>query len=322
MNLPHHHAASASRFRRLLLTAIVGAGLVSSSVAQTATPPVDPKEVIQLSPFSVDVTRDVGYHATATTAGSRLNTDLKDVAASLTVLTKEFMDDLGANTLADVLSMVAGADTDLTTDVSDMTSGGAGYITNDSNQREGEVRVRGLGAAATTMNFVQVDSSPDRYNIERAELLRGANSILFGLGNAAGIVNYTTKRARLNRDISEVSLKFDNFGSMRSTLDLGRTLLKDKLAFRANTLLSDEKSRFKASYWKDQRLYFTAKYRPFAKTTIDAGYERVNSSGRKPNYALPQDNVTSWLREFNAAHKKYSGPALQTFLNANLYWAL
>ena len=187
MNTSIDHATTAPRTGGLLLTVLVGVLVASSGLAQSQTqgsdkketPSSDTKEIIQLSPFTVDATRDVGYRANATTAGSRLNTDLKDVAASLTVLTNEFMDDLGANTLADVLSMVAGADTDLTTDVSDTTSGGAGYITNESNQREGEVRVRGLGAAVTTMNFVQVDSSSDRYNIERAELLRGANSILF-----------------------------------------------------------------------------------------------------------------------------------------------
>jgi outer membrane receptor protein involved in Fe transport len=230
------------------------------------------------------------------------------------------MDDLGANNLADALSMVANADTDLTTDVSDTTSGGEGYVTNNSNEREGEVRVRGLGAAATTMNFILIDSSPDRYNVERAELSRGANSILFGLGQAAGIVNYTPKRARLNWGITELGVKVDNFGSLRNTVDFGRTLVKDRLAIRVNSLLSREKSVFDTSYWNDRRLFFTTRYKPFAKTTIDAGYEVIKSTGRKPNYALLQDNVSEWLREHNLAHQRLSGAALQTFLDNNLYW--
>ncbi|MDG2168614.1 MAG: hypothetical protein P8L44_11905 [Opitutales bacterium] len=63
------------------------------------------EEVFELSPFAVDASGDTGYRATSTIAGSRLNTQLRDVAASVTVLTDEFLDDLGATDLAHGLSM-------------------------------------------------------------------------------------------------------------------------------------------------------------------------------------------------------------------------
>jgi outer membrane receptor protein involved in Fe transport len=314
--------AQTGLWRKFLLGALIGTATLAEAqtVANPAPTPTPREEVIELSPFVVTASEDTGYRATATAAGSRLKTDLKDVAASLTVLTNDFMDDLGANNLADALSMVANADTDLTTDTSDTTSGGEGYVTNNRNQREGEVRVRGLGAAATTMNFILIDSSPDRYNIERAELLRGANSILFGLGQAAGIINYTPKKARLNWQITELGFKTDNYGSLRNTIDIGRTLVKDKLAFRVNNLISDDRSMYESSYWKDKRSFFTAKYRPLRNTTFDVGYEMIESHGRKPNYALLQDNVSEWIREHNSAHQRFSGAELQSFLNRNLYW--
>lgn len=40
------------------------------------------KDVVELSPFEVNASHDVGYQATNTLAGSRLNTALKDTAAS------------------------------------------------------------------------------------------------------------------------------------------------------------------------------------------------------------------------------------------------
>jgi hypothetical protein len=44
-------------------------------------------ETVALSPFLVDSTKDTGYRATSTLAGSRINTDLRDLASPITVVT-------------------------------------------------------------------------------------------------------------------------------------------------------------------------------------------------------------------------------------------
>ncbi|MDQ8198858.1 hypothetical protein QEH56_11890 [Pelagicoccus enzymogenes] len=281
---------------------------------------VSEEEVFTLSPFQVDGSRDEGYRAAATTAGSRLNTELKDVAASVTPLTMEFLDDLGADDLADALSMVAGADTDLTADVSDTNAGGEGYVSGDRNEREGSVRVRGLGNATNSSNYIEIYSAPDRYNIQNAEFLRGANSILFGLAKPAGLVNYTTKRASLNRDINQIALKVDNFGSVRTTVDISRVLIEDKLAVRVNNLNSKQKYMFDSAYWRDNRLDFTTQFKPTKNTTLNLSYETISSEGRKPAYRLLQDYSSEWIEQYNLAHQNYSGAELDTFLANNLTW--
>ena len=64
--------------------------------AQTgAKPPTE--EAVVLSPFEVNAGADNGYSATSTLARTRLRTELRDVAASITVVTKDFMSDIGAN---------------------------------------------------------------------------------------------------------------------------------------------------------------------------------------------------------------------------------
>jgi outer membrane receptor for ferric coprogen and ferric-rhodotorulic acid len=65
--------------------------------AQPATepekaPPKD-KDVVELSPFTVKSEKDTGYFAENTLAGSRLNTNIADLAASITVVTKQQMED-------------------------------------------------------------------------------------------------------------------------------------------------------------------------------------------------------------------------------------
>ncbi|MEI6467821.1 MAG: hypothetical protein WCQ89_24080, partial [Verrucomicrobiota bacterium] len=54
------------------------------------------RETITLSPFQVRSDADQGYTASNTLAGSRLNTELKNTPAAVTVFTKEFLEDIGA----------------------------------------------------------------------------------------------------------------------------------------------------------------------------------------------------------------------------------
>ncbi|MBK1876448.1 TonB-dependent receptor plug domain-containing protein [Pelagicoccus mobilis] len=262
-------------------------------------------EIFELSPFTVTSEGDDGYRATSTTAGSRLNTQLKDVAASVTVLTDAFMDDLGADDLDTALSMVAGVETDLTTETQAVSSpGGGGYIGgdfDDPNARESSVRVRGLGRATQSANYLKVRGPMDRYNMERTEFLRGPNSLLFGLGLPGGVVNYTTKKAHLSREINKVDFSVDNFGSRRVQVDFNRALIEDKLAVRFAGAVSDQRYMSESAENLDRKAYVTFKYKPFEKTTIDAYFETTSATGRKPNYRLPQDNVSHWLDAWNNA---------------------
>lgn len=290
-------------------------------------------EVFTLSPFTVTSEGDDGYRATSTTAGSRLNTQLKDVAASVTVLTDAFMDDLGATDIATALSMVAGVETDLTTDQTDLNLG-QGFLGgdfNNPNASEGRIRIRGLGRATNAANYLEVVGPLDRFNMERTEFLRGPSALLFGLGEAAGVVNYSTKRANLQRDINKINLVLDNWNSRRLQIDFSRVLIEDKLALRLAGVTSDQRYRVETAQQRNDSIYLSAAYKPFEGTKIDAYYEDIAQEGRRPNYRLPQDNVTDWLREYNRAHADAADDGmvttpdrgeipLQQYLDDNLVW--
>ena len=285
---------------------------------QVATKASVESDPIVLSPFIVDTSADQGYRASSSTSGSRLKTDLKDIAASVNVLTNEFLDDLGATDIASALALVAGAENDQTTDPTSigLNQGYLGGDFGDVNTRSGEVRVRGLGRASTAANYVPVIASTDRYNIERAEFLRGANSILFGLSEPAGLISYSTKIASLQKDISKVETKVDNFGTHRGVLDLSRTLVKDKLALRGVGLYSDKRYLVDTAYWRDKRLFLTGTYRPFKATTVRAFVEHTDTGGRRPNFRTSQDNVSGWLALYN----KYAPLLTPAQLASAFYW--
>ncbi|MBL9200609.1 MAG: hypothetical protein JNL39_08890, partial [Opitutaceae bacterium] len=80
-----------SRPTRVGLACLIGVSLPLVASAQTAPARPASNEVVELSPFTVDTSRDVGYAAENTLAGSRLNARLRDTAGSVSVFTKEFL---------------------------------------------------------------------------------------------------------------------------------------------------------------------------------------------------------------------------------------
>ena len=301
---------------------LVGLALLTpAALCAQAAPPVKSTEPdpIVLSPFIVDTSADTGYQATSTLAGSRLKTELKDIAASVTVLTNEFMDDLGATNIVSALAFVAGAETDATTDPTSVSSNGQGYLGGDFgdvNNRSDEVRVRGLGRASSTLNFIQTIGTSDRYNTERAEFLRGANSVLFGLAEPAGLINSSSKVAKLYKNQTTLDTKFDNFGSARVVLDVNRVLVKDRLSLRAVGLETNTRYEVKNAFYHDRRMFLTGTYQPFKTTTVRVNYEAQNLRGMRPNFRTVQDNVSEWLNAYN----QYARVLTPAQIAAAFYW--
>lgn len=254
------------------------------------------EEVYELSPFEVDASKDSGYRVNSTLAGSRLNTQLKDVAASVTVLTGEFLDDLGATDIETAFSYVAGVETALNTDTSERGSSGE-LADSTVNTQPGGNRVRGLSRADVTRDFFPSgNGNLDRYNVDRIALVRGPNSILFGLGSPAGIINYKTKKATLGAEINEISFTVDSFGSLRSTFDFNRAI-NDKLAVRVLALAEDTRSQYETSFDRDNRITGSVVFKPFEKTTLRLDAELTDNVARRPNYSLPIDNISHWMTQ-------------------------
>lgn len=153
------------------------------------------EETVVLSPFEVSSSQDHGYMATSSLAGTRINTNLSDVGAAISVVTSEFLRDTGATDNRTLLQYTAG------TEVGSIQ--GNFINARSGNQDEGSTftspntntRVRGLTAADNTRNFFLTDIPWESYATDRVDIQRGPNSILFGMGSPAGIINTSTKTA-------------------------------------------------------------------------------------------------------------------------------
>src|SRR6187431_3653006 len=188
-----------ARSRAIVGTSVLCLVSVVRLPAQTTAPVEGQKsdasdETVVLSPFVVDATEDNdGYAAQSTLGGSRIRTDLRDVASPFSVTTSQFLKDTASNNNQDLLVYTTN------TEVGGLFGNWGGFGNAQGASDRGSLlapnqntRVRGLDSADNTRDFILTDIPWDGYNVDRVEIQRGPNSILFGVGSPAGIINVAT----------------------------------------------------------------------------------------------------------------------------------
>ncbi|CAN0375205.1 unnamed protein product, partial [Phaeothamnion confervicola] len=209
----------------------VGLGVflvASAAYAQTPEKPSeDPltaankQEVVVLSPFNVTGERDVGYAASSVLSGAGLRVPLTDVAAAVSVITPRFLSDTGSTDLRDALVYQTGME--VTGPGGNFSNGntalGFGWFAEAPQGNNTVTRVRGLAAATQARNFFRSVFPTDAYNVDRIDINRGANALLFGVGSPAGIINTSTQEASLAKSAGEAQVSVGSFGSHRESLE-------------------------------------------------------------------------------------------------------
>ncbi|MFZ9838283.1 MAG: TonB-dependent receptor plug domain-containing protein [Opitutaceae bacterium] len=252
-------------------------------------------EVVELSPFQVSAAADRGYLAANTLSGTRLNSKLEDLGASITVVTKQQLLDTAAVDLNDIF--LYEANTEGTGNFTAFTVDRNGGV-NDSVQGSPQTanRIRGIDSANMALgNFAANSSIPlDTYNVDAVEISRGPNSNIFGLGNTSGTVNILRSQANLTRAFNSFTLRGDSYGGYRTSFDLNRPLLRQKLAVRVSGVYESKGFQRKPSAEISRRGQAAVTYRPFTTTTVRASYESYHNYARRPNAVTPRDAVTYW----------------------------
>lgn len=134
----------------------------------------------------------------------------------------------------------------------------------------------------------------DTYNTTQVDINRGANSILFGLGSPAGIVNATTI-APMFDNRGEAQFILGSYGTIRGSLDVERVLIDKKLSLRVALLDSERKYQQKPARVHDARGFAVAEFRPFKSTIIRISGESGRIRANRPRNIPPGDMLTQWF---------------------------
>ena len=156
-------------------------------------------EIFVLDPFTV--VAPTGYQSTHTTSASLFAEEIGKTPVQISVLTPDFMEDIGANDINDALQYATNVKTSFD------ASGNAQAYT-----------VRGLQSNRPTRNFLSLDYSPDRYNISTVEVLQGPAALQYGRPDPGGLVNLNTKIPN-TINFTDVEFKIGSNDFYRGTFD-------------------------------------------------------------------------------------------------------
>ena len=275
-----------------ILAVLLAVAAIPADAQNASAPLAD--ETLVLNPFTVSTAMDRGYAASSTLAGTRLNTSLRDVAAAVTVITPEFMADLGAFTLQDAVGFTVNAELNPTN-------------FNTVNNTVASARIRGARVNGNTQDFFNTQLPLDIYSLDQISINRGPNSLLFGVGNPAGTLTGVGKRAIFTNRY-EVGASFDRWDGWRATLDLNQVIVPQRVALRVAALHRDTKHFLRPSFWEEDRLYFAGTGRLFMRrhwnSTLRFNAEFATSDRVVPDLRTPADIISPWI---NAGSNLVSG---------------
>lgn len=305
------------RLTRLPFALLFAGASATLSLAQEApTVPVDEEEdVVFLSPFEVSSERDTGYAATSSLAGSRLNTALRDIAAAVQAITPEFMEDIGATNLQKLLLYTTNTEV---AGVEGNFYGGdtwnKGYARDLLVEPQKSTRIRGLNTADITRDFFPTDVPIDWYNLSRVDISRGPNSMLFGLGSPAGLINNTLKVPNLGQNAYSAEIRISSYGSQRQSVDIDHSVVPGRLGVRIAAVNDESRYRQDFTFNEDRRLYAAARWQPKLGrgifTQVDVNGEWAKIEGNRPVAGTPADFLSNWY-----------GPANRILVQNDEYWA-
>ena len=233
------------------LASVLALSSFPSAFAQSVPVALDPAQSgarenrLVLSPFEVVAEEDGSYQATRTLAGTRFNTELKNVPASLSVMTADFLQDIGALNVTEAIEYTMNAEPD--------REDGTG---NGRQSSDLTLRMRGFRNSTLSRNFFVSGNAADNYNTERITIIRGPNAVIFGNGGAGGIVDTSTKRAQ-QRPITSFTTRVAPYDDYRFEFDLNRPLTKT-LSARVNLLRQSRQA------WRDVPMRCGSSCRPRA----------------------------------------------------------
>jgi outer membrane receptor protein involved in Fe transport len=232
----------------LLIAVLANAGAALRAQSVTGAD-VGEEPVYELSPFVVDASRDYGYLSTNSTSGTALNTALKDLPMTVQVINSEFIRDIGATDLSEALSYASGV---FTTDFAAPTGGGGSNpnrglgssersaSAGSGNRFSNVVTIRGFnvpfqnrmgfrygGTVITPTSNLALGGLLDSVNIERMEVVKGPNSLLYGIGVISGIVNVIPQRPQPKAH-AEFGFRMGSHGFQRTTADITGPLLRTR----------------------------------------------------------------------------------------------
>ncbi len=199
-----------------------------------------------------------------------------DVPQAITVVTKELLHDKSEFTLKEALSNVSG----LTFNAAE-----GGRIGDNMNLRGfytfGDLYLDGIRDVA--------QYNRDTFNLEQVDVLRGGAAMLFGRGQAGGVINQVSKDAEAE-NFGKLSMTLGTDEYKRASTDIN-VMLNDTTAFRLNAMGMDAGSTRNDVYNESYGIAPTITFGLGTNNEFSLSHLYLNTH-ITPDYGVPFDSAT------------------------------
>jgi catecholate siderophore receptor len=203
----------------------------------------------------------VGYRAEAINSATKTLTPLRDTPQSITVLPTERLKDQSMTSISDVVNYVPGV------------------TSHQGENNRDQVVIRGVSSSADFfLNGVRDDVQyyRDLYNVERVEILKGPNAMIFGRGGGGGLINRVSKEPK-SSPLRELTIQGGSFSERRFTADFNQPF-GQKTAVRVSGLFEGAESFRQFVNRRRYGINPSAAISPTSNTHITFGYEHFYDS--------------------------------------------
>lgn len=153
--------------------------------------------------------RPEGYDIEKTRTATKTETPLIDVPQTVSVISREQIEDQGIESLGDALRYVPGV------------------VLGQGEGHRDQITLRGQNTTADFfLDGLRDDAQYYRplYNTDRIEVLKGANALIFGRGGGGGVINRVSKAPEFERARTDFAGGVDSFGAWTIATDLDQPL--------------------------------------------------------------------------------------------------
>lgn len=223
--------------------------LLIASAAPAEDAPSASESATQLE--AVKITAEQGdataYSVKDSAAATKLPLTLRDTPQSVTVVTRERLDDQNLQSLRDVLDNTVGVYS-YAYDSERVVFTSRGFAI-DTLLYDGV-------PAVTNLSTDSLDETLDTELYERIEIVRGATGLLSGAGNPAASVNLTRKHADARTLETSLGVEYGAWDHRRATVDVSTPLAADgKVRARVIGVLQDRES-YQDLYSNDKKVFY------------------------------------------------------------------
>lgn len=241
---------------------ILSEGFEEVSQTMTITPAelVSPTVTLQIAQLRNAITViGTDYRSLTTTSTTKTMTPLRDVPQSITVVTREQIKDQLLSSIGDVVRYVPGV------------------TAHQGENNRDQIVIRGVSSSADFfLNGVRDDVQyyRDLYNVDRIEVLRGPNAMIFGRGGGGGVINRVTKEAGFT-PFREIIIQGGSYENKQIAADIDQPF-NNKAAFRLNGVYENFGSFRDFVSRERYGINPTLTIAPGTHTTVKLGYERFD----------------------------------------------